>query len=138
MRLSQIHQPRDIRGLDLTQCQALADEMRETIIRTVACNGGHLSSNLGAVEITLALHRVFDTPQDKIVFDVGHQSYSHKLLTGRAERFGSIRQYGGLSAFRSAKKANMIVLKQAMQALQYQQRWALRARAICRVKRIMW
>ena len=99
MRLSQIHQPRDIRGLDLTQCQALADEMRETIIRTVACNGGHLSSNLGAVEITLALHRVFDTPQDKIVFDVGHQSYSHKLLTGRAERFGSIRQYGGLSGF---------------------------------------
>lgn len=99
MKLSQITCPDDIRGLTRAECEALADEVRETIIRTVACNGGHLSSNLGAVEITLALHRVFHTPQDKLVFDVGHQSYTHKLLTGRAQQFCTLRRYGGLSGF---------------------------------------
>lgn len=99
MKLSQITCPDDIRGLTHAQCEALADEVRETIIRTVACNGGHLSSNLGAVEITLALHRVFHTPQDKLVFDVGHQSYTHKLLTGRVQQFCTLRRYGGLSGF---------------------------------------
>jgi 1-deoxy-D-xylulose-5-phosphate synthase len=99
LKLEQIEKPDDIRALPYDQCAALAEEMRETIIRTVSKNGGHLSSNLGAVEITLALHRVFHTPQDKFVFDVGHQSYAHKLLTGRSCRFDTIRRYGGLSGF---------------------------------------
>jgi len=99
LKLSEIKQPDDIRNLSYGECDALAEEIRETIIKTVSHNGGHLSSNLGAVEITLALHRVFHTPEDKFVFDVGHQAYTHKLLTGRADRFDSIRCYGGLSGF---------------------------------------
>ena len=77
----------------------MADDIRTKIIQTVSQNGGHLSSNLGMVEITLALHRVFDTPKDKILFDVGHQAYAHKLITGRYEAFDTLRTYGGLSGF---------------------------------------
>ena len=97
--LSQIKDPSDIRGLSCEECEELADDIRAKIIQTVAQNGGHLSSNLGAVEITLAVHRVFDTPKDKIVFDVGHQSYTHKLLTGRYAAFDTLRTYGGLAGF---------------------------------------
>jgi 1-deoxy-D-xylulose-5-phosphate synthase len=99
LKLTQIKEPDDIRQLGYPECEQLAEEIRDTIIRTVSANGGHLSSNLGAVEITLALHRVFHTPEDKLVFDVGHQSYTHKLLTGRACRFDTLRRYGGLSGF---------------------------------------
>ena len=99
MELSQIRTPADIRGLNYEQCEELADDIRTKIIQTVSQNGGHLSSNLGVVEITLALHRVFDTPKDKLVFDVGHQTYAHKLLTGRYDRFDTLRTYGGLSGF---------------------------------------
>ena len=97
--LSEIKSPEDIRKLSMEECEELADDLRTKIIQTVSQNGGHLSSNLGIVEITLALHRVFDTPDDKIVFDVGHQTYAHKLLTGRYERFDTLRTYGGLSGF---------------------------------------
>lgn len=97
--LSEIHDPSDLRNLSLDECLALADDIRTKIIQTVSHNGGHLSSNLGMVEITLALHRVFQSPRDKIVFDVGHQSYVHKLLTGRYHCFDSIRTFGGLSGF---------------------------------------
>lgn len=99
MELSQVKDPSDIRSLSLEECEALADDIRAKIIQTVSHTGGHLSSNLGAVEITLAIHRVFDTPEDKLVFDVGHQSYTHKLITGRYEAFDSLRTYGGLSGF---------------------------------------
>ena len=99
MELSQIQCPEDIRGLTEEECVDLAAQMRRVIIQTVSQNGGHLSSNLGVVEITLALHRVFDVPTDKLIFDVGHQCYPHKLLTGRAERFSTLRKYGGLSGF---------------------------------------
>lgn len=97
--LAEIKRPADIRGLNREECEELADDLRTKIIQTVSQNGGHLSSNLGIVEITLALHRVFDTPTDKIVFDVGHQTYAHKLLTGRYEQFDSLRTYGGISGF---------------------------------------
>lgn len=97
--LSQIKDPSDIRPLSVEECEELADDIRTKIIQTVAQNGGHLASNLGAVEITLALHRVFDTPRDKIIFDVGHQSYTHKLLTGRYNAFDSLRTYGGIAGF---------------------------------------
>ncbi len=99
MKLMQITGPENVRQMDYPECERLAEEIRDTIINTVSHNGGHLSSNLGAVEITIALHRVFHTPQDKLVFDVGHQSYTHKLLTGRACRFDTLRRYGGLSGF---------------------------------------
>ncbi len=97
--LSQIKDPSDIRPLSIEECEELADDIRAKIIQTVAQNGGHLASNLGAVEITLALHRVFDTPKDKIIFDVGHQSYTHKLITGRYSAFDTLRTYGGLAGF---------------------------------------
>lgn len=99
MHLSQIKSPRDIRALTYTECDELANELRSQIITTVSKNGGHLASNLGIVEITIALHRVFDTPHDKLIFDVGHQTYAHKLLTGRYNAFHTIRTYQGLSGF---------------------------------------
>jgi 1-deoxy-D-xylulose-5-phosphate synthase len=97
--LDQINSPADLKGLTLPQLKQLATEIRQELIAVVSANGGHLASNLGVVELTLALHRVFDSPRDKIIWDVGHQSYVHKLLTGRRERFFTLRQYRGLSGF---------------------------------------
>ncbi len=99
MDLSKITAPADIVNLTTQECKVLAGEIRETIIHTVSENGGHLSSNLGAVEMTIALHRAFHTPLDQIVFDVGHQAYTHKLLTGRYENFCTLRKFGGISGF---------------------------------------
>ncbi|GAB4489067.1 MAG: 1-deoxy-D-xylulose-5-phosphate synthase [Thermodesulfovibrionales bacterium] len=99
MILERIASPADLRKLDAAELRALADELRDVVIRTVSENGGHLASNLGIVELTIALHTVFDTPRDRIVWDVGHQSYCHKLLTGRRGRFATIRREGGLSGF---------------------------------------
>jgi 1-deoxy-D-xylulose-5-phosphate synthase len=97
--LENLESPADLKGLSLAELENLAEEIRETIIDTVAANGGHLASSLGVVELTIALHRVFDSPTDKIVWDVGHQAYAHKLLTGRRERFSTLRQLGGISGF---------------------------------------
>lgn len=91
--------PEEIRKLSPKELSKLASEIRALILETVTKTGGHLSSNLGVVEITLALHYVFDTPKDKIIWDVGHQCYAHKILTGRKERFPSLRQFNGLSGF---------------------------------------
>ena len=99
MRLDDIRSPEDIRAMSRKELDALAAELRERIIQTVARNGGHLSSNLGAVELTIALHRAFDFSRDKLIFDVGHQSYAHKLLTGRQAAFDSLRQFDGLAGF---------------------------------------
>lgn len=99
MLLEQIHSPQDVKRLPAEQIPALAEELREELIRVVSENGGHLASNLGVVELTVALHRVFSCPQDSLIFDVGHQSYVHKLLTDRRERFRTLRQYGGISGF---------------------------------------
>jgi 1-deoxy-D-xylulose-5-phosphate synthase len=97
--LEKINSPADIKGLSLKELNMLAAELREVIIATCAANGGHLAPSLGVVELTIALHRVFASPQDKIVWDVGHQAYAHKLLTGRRERFGTLRTLGGISGF---------------------------------------
>ena len=97
--LENIHEPKDLRKLNLHQLKQLAREIRQEMIDVVSKNGGHLAPNLGVVELTLALHRTFDSPCDKIVWDVGHQTYVHKLLTGRVDRFKTIRQYHGLSGF---------------------------------------
>jgi 1-deoxy-D-xylulose-5-phosphate synthase len=97
--LESIHSPADLKRLDFTQMAELAGEIREFLIQTLSKTGGHLGPNLGVVELTLALHAVFTTPEDKILFDVSHQSYVHKILTGRMERFDTIRQPGGLNGF---------------------------------------
>ncbi len=99
MLLESIRSPEDLKKLNYAQVDTLCGEIRQELIRTVAKNGGHLASNLGVVELTLALHRVFDFRKDRIIFDVGHQSYVHKMVTGRLDRFSTLRQHGGLSGF---------------------------------------
>jgi len=97
--LHSINDPSELRKLERDQLPALADELRQYIVDSVSKTGGHLSSNLGTVELSIALHYVFDTPHDRIVWDVGHQSYPHKILTGRRDRMNTLRQYSGLSGF---------------------------------------
>jgi len=97
--LQTINSPSDVKRLSLEQLEELADDVRQEIISEVANTGGHLATNLGAVEMTLALHYVFDPPTDKLVWDVSHQVYAHKLLTGRRDQFHTLRQYGGLAGF---------------------------------------
>lgn len=97
--LKQIKTPQDLKQLSITELKSLAQEIREELVQVVSKNGGHLAPNLGVVELTLALHYLYNTPQDKIVWDVGHQAYVHKLLTGRYEQFSTVRTYDGLSGF---------------------------------------
>ncbi|MFH1335567.1 MAG: 1-deoxy-D-xylulose-5-phosphate synthase [Candidatus Zixiibacteriota bacterium] len=97
--LEKINVPSDLKGIPLDKLDELAKEIREKIITVVSNNGGHLASNLGAIELVIAIHRVFDSPKDKIIWDVGHQCYTHKLLTGRKDRFDTLRKYEGLSGF---------------------------------------
>ena len=97
--LNTINSPADLRQLSRNQLKPLADELRAFVIDSVAQTGGHLSSNLGTVELTLALHYVFNTPSDRIVWDVGHQTYAHKILTGRRDKMGTLRQFNGISGF---------------------------------------
>ena len=97
--LHTINSSKELKQLEQTQLPQLVDELRDFILQSVASTGGHLSSNLGTVELAIALHYVFDTPEDRIVWDVGHQSYAHKILTGRREMMPSLRQFGGLSGF---------------------------------------
>jgi len=97
--LDKINSPADLKKIDSSELDALADELRKFVVNSVSNTGGHLAPNLGAVELTIALHYTFDTPSDKIVWDVGHQAYIHKILTGRKDRFHTLRQYGGISGF---------------------------------------
>ncbi len=97
--LDKIEYPFDVKKLDMEELERLCSELRAEILATVSKNGGHLASNLGVVELTVALHYVFDLPRDKVIWDVGHQSYSHKILTGRKNRFHTLRQYEGISGF---------------------------------------
>jgi 1-deoxy-D-xylulose-5-phosphate synthase len=103
--LDSIKDPSDIRSMTVKELKVLAGEIREEIVATVSKTGGHLASNLGVVEVTLGLHYVFDTPNDLVIWDVGHQCYTHKLLTGRREAFPTLRQYGGLSGFPKRKES---------------------------------
>ena len=104
--LNRIDSSADIKALSEEELKTLADEMRVFLVESVSKTGGHLASNLGAVELTLALHRVYDTAVDRIVFDVGHQSYVHKIITGRRDCFGTLRQYGGISGFPKPREAD--------------------------------
>ena len=106
MYLEQINQVNDIKKLDKNEWNALAQEIREFLIEKISVTGGHLASNLGVVELTMAMHLAFDFPQDKVVWDVGHQSYTHKLLTGRKAGFDELRKYGGMSGFPKRKESD--------------------------------
>ena len=97
--LKNIYSPADLKRLPSSGLGRLAGEIREFLVRTVSETGGHLASSLGVIELTIAIHRVFDSPDDKIIWDVSHQCYTHKLLTGRRESFSTLRQYGGISGF---------------------------------------
>lgn len=108
--LSKIKSPADVKRLDEKDLAKLCSEIREKLIETVSLNGGHLSPNLGVVELTVALHRTFNLPKDSIVWDVGHQSYTHKLLTGRFDDFYTLRQKAAFRVFLNAVKASMMIL----------------------------
>ncbi|MEL6752784.1 MAG: 1-deoxy-D-xylulose-5-phosphate synthase N-terminal domain-containing protein, partial [Pseudomonadota bacterium] len=97
--LDAIDDPKDLRGRSREELRQIADEVREEVIDTVSVTGGHLGSGLGVVELTVAIHAVFNTPEDKLIWDVGHQCYPHKILTGRKDRIRTLRQGGGLSGF---------------------------------------
>src|SRR5467141_1606362 len=97
--LDMVDSPEHVKKLKLDQLQQLAEEIRHELITVLSKNGGHLGPNLGVVELTIALHRVFSTPKDKFVWDVSHQGYVHKLFTGRLDRFSTMRQFGGLNGF---------------------------------------
>ena len=99
--LDSISGPQDLKGLSIEELELVAQEVRQEVVDTITAVGGHFASNLGAVELTVALHAVFDSPWDKIVWDVGHQAYPHKILTGRRDKLDTIRQLGGLSGFLS-------------------------------------
>ena len=99
MVLEKIKQPNDIKKLSEQELEILPGEIRQFLIEHLSKTGGHLASNLGTVELTIALHLLLDFPKDKLVWDVGHQAYTHKILTGRAEEFEHLRQYGGISGF---------------------------------------
>jgi len=103
--LDKINSTKDIKKLNIDELKMLADEIRSFLIDNISVTGGHLASNLGVVELTLALHKVFDFPSDKIVFDVGHQSYVHKIITGRKDEFATLRKFGGLSGFPKVKES---------------------------------
>lgn len=106
MILDRIQKENDIKNLTEEEINQLSEEIRQFLIESISVTGGHLASNLGVVELTMALHLCFDLPKDKIIWDVGHQSYTHKILTGRKEGFSSLRQYGGLSGFPKANESD--------------------------------
>ena len=103
--LDRINSPADLWDLTIPELEQLAGEVREVILDVVSRNGGHLASNLGVVELTIALHYVFRAPEDRIVWDVGHQAYTHKLLTGRRDLFSTLRRKGGISGFPKRKES---------------------------------
>ena len=106
MILEKINKPNDIKKLDPIEYNQLADEIRTFLIDNISKTGGHLASNLGVVELTMALHIVFNLPQDKLIWDVGHQSYTHKILSGRKEMFNDLRKFGGMSGFPKRNESN--------------------------------
>ena len=106
MYLEQIRNVNDIKNIDSRAYEELAQEIRDFLIRKISVTGGHLGSNLGAVELTMALHLALRLPEDKIIWDVGHQSYTHKILTGRKDGFDGLRQFGGMSGFPKRKESN--------------------------------
>ena len=123
MLLEQIQKANDIKSIEKEDYGLLAQEIREFLIEKISVTGGHLGSNLGTVELTMALHLSLDLPEDKIIWDVGHQAYTHKLLTGRREGFDTLRKFGGMSGFPREKKAIATVLIRDIVRPLFQQVW---------------
>ena len=119
--LEHINGPQDLKGLTQEQLAILASEIRDVLVESVTRTSGHLGPNLGVVELTLAMHRVFDSPKDKLIFDTGHQSYVHKLLTGRLAEFHTLRQTGGLSGYpsRAESEHDLVENSHASTSLSY-------------------
>ena len=105
MKITDIKSPKFLKNYSISQLNTLCSEIREFLINNLSETGGHLASNLGIVELTVAMHYVFDSPKDKMIFDVGHQSYIHKILTGRADKFSSLRQLGGISGYQKRNES---------------------------------
>jgi 1-deoxy-D-xylulose-5-phosphate synthase len=124
--LKRIDDPSQLRSLDRRQLGQLADELRAYVLDSVSKTGGHLSSNSGTVELTLALHYVYDTPEDRIVWDVGHQTYAHKILTGRREDMSRLRMLDGISGFRAAPNRSTTPSAPRTRAPRSPRRWAWR------------
>ena len=124
--LSTIRSPADVKKLSEDELEQLAAEIRDQMIRTVSVCGGHLASNLGVVELTIALHRVFRSPEDKIIWDVGHQCYAHKMLTGREAQFDTLRQPGGISGFTRRYESEHDISAAAIPAWRFRRPSALR------------
>src|ERR687887_57388 len=124
--LDRVASPADLRALSGADLATLATEIRDVLVQTISRTGGHLGPNLGAVELTIALHRVFDSPTEPILFDVGHQAYVHKILTGRAEQMSTLRQTGGISGYPSRAESphDWIENSHASTALSYAQGFA--------------
>lgn len=122
--LKNIDSPADVRALPENQLAPLANELRQFVINSVAQTGGHLSAGLGTVELTLALHYVYNTPEDKLVWDVGHQSYPHKIITGRRDQMKTIRQHDGLSGFPKRSESHTIPLASDIPAPLSAPHWA--------------
>lgn len=115
--LDQITCPADVKQLNMDELTLLASDIRDFLIHSVSQTGGHLASNLGVVELTLALFRTLDLPDDSIIWDVGHQSYVHKLLTGRKAQFNTLRQFGGLSGFPKVRRVYLMPIIPGMRQL---------------------
>lgn len=125
--LDTVPTPDELRKLKPEQLRQLADELRAEMIDAVSTSGGHLGSGLGVVELTVAIHYVFNTPDDKLVWDVGHQCYPHKIITGRRDRIRTLRQGGDCRDSPSVQKANTIRSARRIARLRFRRRWALRS-----------
>ena len=123
--LDKIDSPNDLRILSVAQLNKLAAEIRDYITQSVSCTGGHLASNLGVVELTIAMHYVFDFSKDKLLWDVGHQCYAHKIITGRREQFKKLRQKDGITGFPAPAESKYDQFLSATRAHQYRRRWDL-------------
>ena len=136
--LDRINQPNDIKYLSETQLEELPGEIRQFLIEHLSKTGGHLASNLGAVELTMALHLVLNFPEDKLIWDVGHQSYTHKILTGRKNEFDHLRQLDGMSGFPNGRKVTVTALIQDTALHPFPQDLDLQEPEICLGKTTMW
>ena len=136
--LEKISQPSDLKKLSSQQTVQLCAEIREFLLDNVSKTGGHLASNLGAVELTVALHRVLTTPTDEIVFDVGHQCYTHKLLTGRREGFAKLRQLDGISGFPNPNESEHDAFIAGTATPRFHWLWALPGPRSCGENRDRW
>ena len=137
MILEKINKPNDIKKLSPIEYNQLADEIRQFLIDKISVTGGHLASNLGVVELTMALHIVFNLPKDKLIWDVGHQSYTHKLLTGRKKDFDEIRCFGGISGFPNRNESRFDAFNTGHSSTSISAGSDLRRREICWVRIIM-